>query len=60
MIQARQRIMDAAIGLSGDGRTYYGTAALGPGLTAVDIADPSQPKELLHHRHHHPRPAKGH
>ena len=31
-----------------DGRTYYGTWALGFGLTAVDISDPSQPKELLH------------
>jgi MYXO-CTERM domain-containing protein len=33
---------------SPDGLTYYGTYTLGPGVTILDIADPSKPKLLLH------------
>jgi hypothetical protein len=33
---------------SPDGRTYYGTWALGPGFAAVDVSNPAQPKLLLH------------
>ena len=31
-----------------DGLTYYGTRAVGPGVTALDISDPTQPEVLLH------------
>jgi uncharacterized protein (TIGR03382 family) len=30
-----------------DGQTYYGTYTLGPGVTVLDIADPTKPKLLL-------------
>lgn len=33
---------------SPDGKTYYGTWALGPGFAAVDISNPARPKLLLH------------
>lgn len=31
-----------------DGFTYYGTHSVGPGVTAMDVSDPSNPTELLH------------
>jgi len=30
-----------------DGKTYFGTYTLGPGVTVLDIADPTHPKVLL-------------
>ncbi|HZR11311.1 MAG TPA: hypothetical protein VFA79_22180 [Myxococcales bacterium] len=33
---------------SADGKTYYGTTTLAAGLTAMDISDPTKPKEILH------------
>ena len=32
---------------SGDGRTYYGTATLKEGLTAIDISDPTKPTKIV-------------
>jgi hypothetical protein len=31
-----------------DGLTYYGTRSVGAGVTAMDVSDPANPKELLH------------
>jgi hypothetical protein len=31
-----------------DGLTYYGTHSVGPGVTAMDVSDPANPKELVH------------
>jgi len=32
---------------SADGKTYYGTTTIAAGVTAMDISDPTKPKELL-------------
>jgi LVIVD repeat len=31
-----------------DGLTYYGTRSVGVGVTAIDVSDPTNPKEILH------------